>query len=202
MDHPRTQLTPHSRVNTKPAQLEMALSAAAAAADRANRPASLLTFPAVILAAACLFALWSYSRLARERTLLIAAQSQTVKIEDTIQRIKNASAADATSTALYPPAPFFGSQIEEVWKNPSIGFSETPQISQVASNRVDTNSSLMRNDVSATVNNEPIDKVFAAVDGTFEHQHLKDRVFITQLLLTPTGTGWRATTRFSLYVQN
>lgn len=184
----------------KPAQIEAQLAALASAADRANRPASLLTIPIVLLLIAVLYGAWAFRGLAAERSVAIVRQSQGVRIGALVAEIKSHQKQSIDLATIYPPAPFLGSQVgDETWKSPDRGFHESPTISQPSSARVDNNSQISRSDVTVTVNNEDVGAVFKAVDATLNHPFLKDRAFVSQAQLTPLGTGWRATFRFSVY---
>lgn len=192
-------MTPTTSIQ-RPAQTEMHLAALASAVDRANRPTSLLTLPFVLLIVVVLFAAWSYRSLSGERAALRARQTQVRQIERLVAQIKGESRKEVDLEKLYPKANFLGSQVaDDVWTSGKFQFSTPPTVSQISSSRVDNTSPLFRSDVSVTVNNEPIERIFEAIDATFNHEQLRGRVFITQALLTPSGTGWRATIRFSVY---
>jgi hypothetical protein len=183
-----------------PAQLETQLAALAAAAERANRPASYFTIPALLAAGALVFCAWSARGLVRERNAVAARQAQLVRVTQLTEQIKEASKKSVSLDSLYPPAPFFGSQVgDDTWRHPSRGFREPPTVTASTSTRVDATSSIHRNDVTVTVNNEPIEKVLQAIDATLNFEHLKGRAFVSQANFTPSGTGWRAIVRFSLY---
>lgn len=185
----------------KPAQIEAQLAALASAADRANRPASLLTIPVVLLMVAVLYSAWSYRGLASERSTAIARQNQFASVTRLVAEIKGHQQKSVDLAAIYPPFPFLGSQVgDETWKSPERGFREPPVVSNPTSGRVDNNSSIHRDDVTVTVNNEEIEKIFSATDATLNKEFLKGSAFVSQANLTPTGTGWRATVRFSVYV--
>lgn len=187
-------------MSLKPAQTEAQLAALAAAADRANRPTSLLTIPFVLLIVTVLFSVWAYRGLATQRSIVQARQVQMVKVAQFVERIKGQQKQNIDLAAIYPPAPFLGSQVgDETWKTQGRGFREPPTISQVSSTRVDNNSSIYRSDVTVTVNNEELSNIFTATDATLNHEFLKGRAFVSQANLTPTGTGWRAVLRFSVY---
>ncbi|MBL8744779.1 MAG: hypothetical protein JNK58_00325 [Phycisphaerae bacterium] len=184
----------------KPAQIEAQLTALASAADRANRPASMLTFPAVLLVVALLYSAWSFRGLASSRSMATAMQNQGARVAGLIAEIKGRQKESIDLASIYPPAPFLGSQVgDETWKSPERGFREPPTVSQPTSARVDNASLISRSDVTVTVNNEEIEAIFRAADATLNHPYLKDRAFVSQAQLTPLGTGWRATFRFSVY---
>jgi hypothetical protein len=184
----------------KPAQTEMQLSAMASAVDRANRPTSLLTVPALVLVAAFLFCMWSYRGLAAERSALRAKQSELARIDAVIRDIETEKKKGIDLEKAYPPAPYFGSYVEDVWKKDLAGqFKEPPTVGQVTQGRVDTTSPLTRSEMTVTVANEPLEAILKAIEGTLNREFLKGQVFLSQVQLTPTGTGWRAVARFSLY---
>ncbi len=184
----------------RPDQTESQLAALAAAADRANRPTSLLTIPILLVIVGILYAAWAYRALTQQRSIVLARQSQVRDVARLVNEIKRHKTKAVNFETLYPGAPFMGSQIgTDTWNSPTAGFREPPMVSQVTSNRVDPTSPLYRSDVTATVQNEDLAAIFKAVDATITNDHLKGRVFISQAQLTPTGTGWRATFRFSLY---
>lgn len=184
----------------KAAQSEMQLNAMAAAVDRANRPTSLLTIPAVLLVAALLYSVWSYRGLAAERSVLRARQSQVARIDSLIRDIETEKKKGIDLEKTYPASPYFGSYVDDTWKkNPSAAFREPPTVSQVSQGRVDTTSPLTRSEVTVTVTNEPLESILRAIEGTLSHEFLKGQVFVSQATLTPAGTGWRAIVKFSLY---
>lgn len=183
----------------KPAQTEAQLASLAAAADRANKPTSLLTIPVVLLIVTVLFGVWAYRGLAAQRSIVQARQAQAVKVAHFVEQIKGQQKQSIDMAAIYPPSPFLGSYVDDTWEAQARSFRETPTVSQVSSTRVDNNSSIYRSDVTVTVNNEELSTIFKAADATLNHEFLKGRAFVSQANLTPTGTGWRAVLRFSLY---
>lgn len=185
----------------KPAQLESQLAAFASAADRANRPTSMLTIPALLMVAALLYMFWAYRGLSAERGIAVAKQGQSSQIMTLVSQIKAEKAKEVDLTKKYQAAPFLGSQVgDETWKLPERGLREAPTVSQISSAKIDNTSPILRSDVTVTVNNEDIGAILGAVDATLNHEQLKQlNVFVSQANLTPSGTGWRATLRFSVY---
>lgn len=185
---------------SRTAQLEMQLSAIASAVDRSNRPTSLLTIPALLVVVSVLYAGWSARGMFRQRTLVTQAQAQTEQVRSTVEQIKAETNKGVDLGKLYPPAPFFGSQVgDETWKSSAAGFREPPIISNVTPTTAIANPLVVRNDVTCTVNNEELSSIFSAIDATLNHEFLKGRAWVSQVLMTPSNTGWRSTIRFSLY---
>lgn len=182
------------------AQNEMQLAAFAAGVDRANRPTSLLTIPALILAVAVIYAGWSFRAMLSSRAALKNTQVQVDEIRDLATSIHAEKTKGVDLGALYDARPFFGSQVgEETWKTGSLGFRQVPIISGPTPSTVFTTPRLDRQDVTCTVNDEPLPAIFEAIERTLDHQFLKGRAFVSQVMLTPAGSGWRGTIRFSLY---
>lgn len=183
-----------------PPTIEMELASMAAAADRANRPVSLLSIPLLLVVASLLFAAFAYRGLAVQRSLVVHRQAQAARVYELVRQIELEQKKTVDLDRLYPPAPFFGSQVaDDVWKKPDFAFREPPNVGSLISTRADALSQVYRSDVTVTVANEPLEKIFRATDAVLNHPHLDGRPFISQVMLTPTGTGWRATVRFSVY---
>lgn len=180
------------------ANMEMQLASVAAAVDRANRPASLLTIPVLLLLASVLYLVWAMNGFGRRWVALEAQIEQTKQIRATVNAIVAEQSKGVDLVSLYPNQPYFGSYVDEIWKQ-QIGFREPPVVSQVSSQTAIASPPIARSDVTCSVNNESLEQVMKAIDSTLAREFLRGHTFVSQATLVPTGAGWRATVRFSLY---
>jgi hypothetical protein len=185
---------------TRSAQVESQLAAMASAVDRANRPTSLLTVPALVVLVAAVFAVASLRAMNSQRQALRLAQARVAQVASTIEKIRAEERTGFDLESLYSTMPYFGSQVgQDTWLQPDIGFRDTPTITGPATSTAVQSPLIIRQDYTCSVNNEPIEAILTAIDRTLRHEHLQGRVFVSNAMLTPTGSGWRASVRFSLY---
>ncbi len=184
---------------TRTAQVEAQLSAMAAAADRTNRPASLLNIPLLLVLGALLLAAWEFRDMQAQRAMLRREQERVQKVTLLTEQIAAERKKELNVQTLYPPAPFFGSQVDEIWKSQGITFRESPSVGAVTKADVFVGSPVVRSEVACSVSSEPVESVVAWIQSIQEHEYLKGRVFVSQILLTPLPTGWRAAFRVGLY---
>ncbi len=180
-------------------QIETHLAALAAAADRTNRPASLLNIPLLLVLCALLLAAWEFRDMQSQRGLLRREQERVRLVTQLTEQINAEKKKELNLQALYPPAPFFGSQVVESWQSQGISFKEPPQVGTTQKADVFPSSPVTRTEVACGVNSEPVENILAWIQNIQEHQFLKGRVFVSQCLLTPLPTGWRAAFRVGLY---
>ncbi|MDX2115085.1 MAG: hypothetical protein SFZ24_05615 [Planctomycetota bacterium] len=184
----------------KPAAADAQLAAVAASIDRSNRPASLMTIPLVLLVAATIFAGISFRSMSSRRAAVAGQAAQLQLVRSLAERLRAEQTAGLDLATLYSDLPFFGSQVgQDSWQ--TVSFSRPPVVSNVTSASAVANPPIVRYDVTCSVDNEPLDKIFEATEKTLHSEPLVGRAFVSQANLTPTGTGWRATLRFSAYAK-
>lgn len=180
-------------------QLEQQLSAMAAGVDRANRPTSLLMIPLLLVIAAVVFLAWSWRDMATQRNLVALRVREVEEINKTVSAIQAEKTKAIDIAGLYPAAPFFGSQVEQAWKQTNIPFREPPIIGNNTPAPILTNPPINRSEIQVTSNSEPLENIMRGVDETLKHEFLRDRAFISMAQLTPAGNGWRSMIRVTLY---
>ncbi|HBS28030.1 MAG TPA: hypothetical protein DEB06_00945 [Phycisphaerales bacterium] len=181
------------------AQQEAALAAMAGAADRANRPVSLLLVPLALLLASILYLAWAGLEVRSEsRTLRVrrAQGAQVVALSDQIRALRRA-AVDVNT--LYPPQPFFVSQLEETAKNPALGFARPPIIEQKREFTESQDPFIKRSEIGATIQMENLATILRWIDAALNEPNLKGRIFLSQIRLQPISNGWGGNVRFSVY---
>lgn len=185
-------------------QLETQLAAYAAAVDRANRPLSLLTIPAVILIAALLFVAWSYRGMAQQKQLLALRTIQTKDVAQMVAAIQAEKDKGVDLGSLYSAMPFFDVQMEEAWISKSaLSFTTPPQISGVQSSSIiaatPKSKALNRSEITVTVNNEALPTILAGINSALNHEILRGRAFLSWFQMSPAATGWNWSMKFALY---
>lgn len=178
-------------------QVESQLSAYAASAARANRPAGVLILPGLLALASAFFALWAWSGLNGARRLVTFQQSALQRTATLVGQIRAEESSGADLTTLFTKLPYLGSQIGETAK--SIGFHDPPGVGNATPATASNNPPIDRLDVNCTINTEPLDKTLAWIDAVQRHPDIPGRVFVTQFQVSPSGNGWRAQVRFSAY---
>ena len=184
---------------SRPATIDAQLNALAASVERANRPRSLLVIPAALLVASAVFALWSFRELRAQGSALVNERRSVERIAGLVGEIQALKEADVDTAALYPTVAFIRSEVENAWREAGLPFREPPIISSPRQSTAVQVPLIVRTDVVCTVNNEALDTILRWIDNVLRRGDLAGRIFLTQVQLTPGGTGWRATIQFSLY---
>lgn len=186
---------------TPAASLEQALAPLAASADRANKPVSLLTIPALVVLIAAGYALYSFRGLATAKALVARRESDSQRLVGLVDSIKKERTKGVNVASLYPEAPFFLSQVQDSWKPPRLAptLREPPQLGAVTTSTVLREPAIIRSEVQVTINSEPLKSVLDGVDTTLRHEFLQNRAFVSFVQLTPSGDGWRSVFRFTIY---
>lgn len=181
--------------------LDTQLSAMAASVDRANRPTSLLAFPLLLVAAALLVVVWSFSRLSSARAEVRAEQSNLNRIEQLVSAIQAETQSAINFEALYPRKPYFASDIISSWRDQGIEFSTPPVVGEAIEAVVLSGASgtIRRQEVQCTVTSEPLDKILAWIDNVLRRPNLVGQVWVASLQIRPAGAGWGASIRFGAY---
>ena len=184
---------------TASAQLEQQLTALAAGIDRANKPTSLLSIPMLLIVVACFWTFWQHRSMRGAQALIDAKTNEVQEITKLVGLIKTERTKSVDIAKLYDKLPFFGSQVEEAWKQRNIPFRESPNLGNVTPSQILSNPIIFRSDVQVTINNDSFEHIAKAVDSTLKHEFLERRVFVSLAQLTPVVGGWRSTIRFSAY---
>lgn len=182
-------------------ELDMQLSAMAAATDRANRPHSLLVIPLLLVVAATIVLLWSASRVSAAKAAVITQKSNLSRIEQLVDAIKSETQATVDLEKLFPRQAYFSSNVTESWRDRGVNFSQPPAVSDPVSSRIlsGPHGVVSRSEVTCSLTSEPLEEILKWIDNVLRHPSLQGQVWVSHLQLSPSGRGWRATIRFALY---
>lgn len=181
--------------------VDMQLSAFAAAADRANRPTSLLAFPLLLAVIATVVLLWSFSQFSAARAIAGAEAENQVRIDSLVSAIEAESQAALDFEKLYPPNPYVSSEINASWRESGVNFSTPPIVSDPVRSvaLAGPAGTIHRLVVSCSVTSEPLEEILQWIDNVLRNPTLQGHVWVSHLQLSPSGNGWRANIRFALY---
>jgi len=176
------------------------ISALAAAVDRANRPSSLLALPMLLVATALIVVLWSFSQFGAARAELQSQRASKASIDALFNDIKAERQSEIDFEALYPRQAHFGSEVIASYQSQGLKFATPPTIGEpVLATVLSTPVTVMRLDLQCSVTSEPLDVILKWIDNVLRHPTLGGQVWVSSLQLSPSGAGWAASIRFSLY---
>lgn len=181
-------------------ELHTHISALAASVDRANRPSSLLALPTLLVAAALIVVLWSFSQLRGARAEVALERANLASISRLANEIGAELHSEIDFEALYPRQAHFGSEVIASYQNQGLKFAIPPTIGEpVLATVLSTPVTVMRLDLQCSVTSEPLEVILQWIDTVLRHPTLGGQVWVSSLQLSPSGAGWAASIRFSLY---
>lgn len=186
------------------AQTETRLQALANAADQSNRPTALLLVPTLLVAAALVYAAWSWQGYSKRQTEMQNARARAQSVVTLVAQIGSLKAGEVDVTEAFPAQPFFDSNIAEVQTDGGFAFQPPPTIGRPENRRVPglpTGVRLNQVNVSVQLNDAGIEDTMRFVDEVLRVDHHSARSFVSSFSATPLGgrEGWRTSIVFSVY---
>lgn len=191
----------------RPGKIDTQLQAMAASADRANRPTGLVVIGGAVLTLAAIFALWSGFSFLKARNRLKDEMATREWVGVRLARIASKKQETPDLDAIYPPMPYFDTNIEDTaLKVYEIAKEEKQAKLPVAVRPPDGPRPLTgtpgvgKTTVDVSLNAQPIEKILGLLNATQESPYLKT-AFVSSINLTPIPAGWNAQIRFAAYVK-
>jgi len=181
-------------------QNEEQLASMAGAIDRANRPVSLLFFPALLLLAAIVYVGWAGLQVRSASRTLSVRRSMSAQIESLAGEIRQQRTKQVNLASYFPPQPYFVSTIQDTANSEKFEHFARPPVFERERTFVESaDPPLERAEFGATIQLENLDAVFKWIDTVLNAEPLKGKVFVSYIRLQPISNGWGGTVRFSVY---
>lgn len=179
--------------------IETQLTAAANAADRANRPRMFVVVPAILLIGALILTLIIFQRFSVAKKVLSSRLVERGRVQAIINYSHELEAAHPDPAKLFPANDFMDVNINDVAKEiwgekgvANVGPKQRPR-------SLGLNKQVERSDVDVNLTTSAsIDDVFRFIRGVLTKDELKG-VFLGKIDLRPVPGGWVGSLRFSLY---
>jgi hypothetical protein len=179
--------------------IETQLTAAANAADRANRPRMLVVVPAILLIGGLVLTLVIFQRFSVAKSVLSSRLLERGRVQEIIDYSKKLEDAHPDPAKLFPVNDFMELNILDVAKEfwPEGGPVTVGQKSKPRS--LGLNRLVERSDIDVSiVPSASIDDLFRFIHEVLTKEELKG-VFLSKVDLRPSQGGWVGSLRFSLY---
>jgi hypothetical protein len=184
-----------------PADTYRQLTAMANAADRSNRPTTLLAVPALAVIAGLIVLFISWSGYAQKRETLEAMEYQTTRLARLVGQYESLRAAQVDETRQYPPIPDFELKVIEAYDDAGIPFERPPSVRSPSSRNLPTTDGISRTTIKAVSSNEPLENILQWVHNVIHHPDLEGRAFVYAITLTPIpgSERWSGNIDFAIY---
>ena len=180
--------------------IETQLTAAANAADRANRPRILVVAPAILLIGALLLTLVVFQRFSIAKSLLSSRLFERGRVQELINVAAKLEDAHPDPAKLFPVNAYMDANINDIAKE-IWGENGPVAVTGKSKRTLGLNKQVVRSDVDVSITAAvPMDDVFRFMYEVLTREELKG-VFLSKIDLRPiqTGGGWMGSLRFSLY---
>lgn len=178
---------------------EAQLSAAAGAADRANRPTILVVAPALLLLGAVIITLITFQRFSSAKATLKDRVAEQTKVNAQVDYYAVLEQARPDVATLYPINDFMDTNMDDIARD--VWGEELPITVSPKSNPrpVGLNRAIERSDVEVGITAPtPIDEIFEFVHRVLSDEQL-DGVFLAKIDIRPNPGGWTGQLKFRTY---
>lgn len=184
-----------------PADTYRQLTAMANAADRGNRPTTLLAIPALAVIAGLIVLFVSWSGYAQKRETLEAMTYQTQRLARLVGQYEAIQAAQVDYSQSYPPITDFELKVIEAYDDAGVPFDRTPSVRSPTSRNLPTTDGIARTTIKAVASNEALENILQWVHNVIHHPELEGRAFVYSITLTPIpgSDRWSGNIDFAIY---
>lgn len=172
---------------------EPMLAAMASKAERANRPTAVVVFCTLLLVGAVGFTIWSSGRASEARAAFrreAQAQAEVERLTTQIEEARERKSRGENELEGYSPETALLSKIGQAASRALI--EPIPRLRTNTESM--TSSPLVRQVVTATVDDHEMEKVLAWITNALNEV---DGLYVTEYSMKPTRKGWEVTVKFA-----